>query len=119
MKRFVLFYMIVFLLFGMGYPTITRAEEYPFIFGEEEDEITGTIENINYDISMITIKYYTDEEMINYRKDDFYVLKEAVIERDKEKIALTDLSPGNEITVHFRIGEDGMREITHIWVKTL
>ena len=81
------------------------------------EEITGKIEEINYETSYILVKSYMNEAMDTYQEDNFYVLEEAVIEKDGKVIKLSDLSQNEEITVRYRIATDGRKEAEHIWVK--
>ena len=87
------------------------------VYAQFGEEITGIVEGINYDTSMILLKTYTNEKMTTYVNHNYYVLRNATIEKDNRKIKLEDLYIGNEIIIHYRITLDGMREIDHIWVK--
>jgi hypothetical protein len=109
---FVLFFMVcVSNSFSAGYP------EDPVVAPEiDDEEITGTIEAINQDISVILVKIYADEEMADYQEINFYVLREAIIKQDGKPITLKDLFSGEKITLRYRVADDGRKEVKHIWV---
>ncbi|MBU1042882.1 MAG: hypothetical protein KJ915_00585 [Candidatus Omnitrophica bacterium] len=93
------------------------AEEITVKHEEVGDEINGKIEEINSDTDYILVKSYMNESVDAYEEDEFYVLKEAVIEKDGTVIKFNDLSQDDEITVRYRISSDGRKEAEHIWVR--
>jgi len=66
---------------------------------------------------MILLKSYSDTKMTKPREDNIYVLEEAEIEKNGNKLTFKDLSFGQYLTVKYVTGDDGKKEAVHIWVK--
>ncbi|MDD4955105.1 MAG: hypothetical protein PHP17_03585 [Candidatus Omnitrophica bacterium] len=80
-------------------------------------EITGRIDQVDYERSMILMHAYLDEAETKSEKYNIYVLENAVIENNGQPLKLTDLFAGNMITVSYVIAENGEKEASHIWLK--
>jgi len=117
MRYKILFSTFVIISYIFGISRLGYAQEI-VIPVQNEEETTGIIEDINYETSVISLKSYTDVSRDDYQLDTIYVLKEAVIEKDDNSLKLDALNPGDEITVKYRIDEEGKKEAEHIWLKS-
>jgi hypothetical protein len=93
------------------------AEESTILPESPSEEIICQIESINYDISVIQIRNYTDESMTGYQEDEIYVPDGAVIEKDGEHIKLENLFAGDNLRVECRLDADGRKVAYHILVE--
>ena len=116
MKLKILLFLFSFLTCALNL-SLSRAQEIDVSAEIFDEEVTGTIESINYEIPVIKVRSYVDPTMTEYQENDFYVLEEAVIEKDGKQIKYQDLMAGEEVTLRYRIGVDGRKEVNHIWVK--
>ena len=110
---------LLWVMIGAFYfPLRSHAEDLMIVPEVVEEEITGRIEKIDYDTDNILLKIYNDESLDSYEEENFYVLEEAVIEKNDKLITFRDLLPEEEIRVQYRVTDDGRKEVDHIWVKT-
>ena len=116
MKKILLF-LFFLLVCAMSLSPGSYAQEVIITPEAISEEITGKIEEINYETSFILVKNYVDESMDIYQEDNIYVLEEAVIEKDGNYIKFNDLLKDERITVRCRITADGRKEADHIWIK--
>jgi len=93
------------------------AQEEKVIPMQDVGEITGRIERIDYDRSMILLKAYVDEKETKPVEYNIYVMKDAVIEKNGKLRKLSELFFGEMVTVEYLIAKNGEKEARHIWVK--
>lgn len=109
---------VIFMMFPVvNSAFVTAAQGQTAIPMADTAEITGRIENIDYDSSMIKLKVYSDEEETAYKYYEIYVGEDAKIEQNGKPITLRDLSSGERISVQFIIAKNGEREATYISAK--
>jgi predicted esterase YcpF (UPF0227 family) len=84
---------------------------------QREEEILGTIEEINYDTSMVVLKSYKDEASTTHEDVTLYVREESIIEKDGQRLEFKDLSKGDKLVIKYKISSDGGKEAVHIWRK--
>jgi PDZ domain-containing secreted protein len=104
---------------AVAWPPVLKADDDVVIVPPVYDqELTGRIERINYETHMLFVKSYTDESMTTFREDNIYVLEDARIERKGQDLTIKDLQPGEEVTVEYRVTDEGAKEADHIWVQS-
>jgi hypothetical protein len=84
---------------------------------ENWQEISGKVENLDVDTSMIVIKVYSDEAQTSYRDVTVLITKEAKIVKDGKDFSLQDLKSGDEISVRYIVTANGQKEAYYLWVK--
>jgi hypothetical protein len=82
-----------------------------------EGEITGRIERIDPDASVMTVRVFSDGELRSYTEENIYIKREALIEKDGEILGIEDLAPFQNVTVQYRVSLEGDKQAIHIWIN--
>jgi hypothetical protein len=81
------------------------------------EEISGKIENLNRDTSMIIVKAYSDKGKTLYQEVPILITQEAKIVKAGQVFVLKDLQTGDEISVRYIVKPNGQRAAYYLLVK--
>ncbi len=84
---------------------------------ENWEEISGKVENLNFDTLMIIIKAYSGDGQSSYQEVPILIMKEAKIVKNNQAFVLKDLKTGDEILARYIVTPSGQKAAYYLWVK--
>lgn len=93
-------------------------QESAFVILPMVRETSGTIEKIDEESSILTLKSYTDPDHYTYTLNDFYVTQDARIIKGDRTVSLEDLTWDVKVTIKYRNTLEGRKEVFSIVAKS-